>query len=160
MRSVSLRFLIFKVVFLVAITLARCISELEALSVWKDSCIFHSDKVVLRLDPSFITKVNSWFHKAQELVLPDFCPRPTQALEKKWHTSLALKIYIKRTLPFCKQESLFVSFQPFSLGAKVTPSTVDKWLRACIATAYESQTRQVLRSITAHSTRSAATTAT
>lgn len=72
--SVPLKFLSFKVTFLLAVTSARRISELTALSIRKDLCVFHANTVVLRLDPTFLPKVNSWFHHAQELVLPDFCP--------------------------------------------------------------------------------------
>lgn len=54
LRTVSLRFLTLKVSFLVAIISARRISELQALSVRADLCVFHQDCVVLRLDPSFI----------------------------------------------------------------------------------------------------------
>lgn len=77
----SLHFLSFKVSFLVTIMSARRISDLSALSMHQDLCIFHSDRVVLRLDPTFILKVNSLFHRAQELVLPNFCPSPVHHLE-------------------------------------------------------------------------------
>lgn len=74
--SVSLKFLSFKLAFLLAITSARTVPELAALSIRKDLCIFHANTVVLRLDPTFTPKVNSWYHRAQELVLLDFCPSP------------------------------------------------------------------------------------
>lgn len=99
LRSASLCFLTCKVAFVVVITLARRISELAALSVRKD----HPNKVVLRLDPSFVPKVNSCFHRAQEQILSDFCLGLTHTLEKKWHTldiRRALHIYIKRTSSF------------------------------------------------------------
>lgn len=86
LRSSGLQFLTFKVVFLVAVTLARWLSELAAFSLRKDLCIFHPDRVDLRLDPSFVPRVNSWFHRAQELAPPNFCPESGHALEKKWHT--------------------------------------------------------------------------
>ncbi|XP_039214584.1 uncharacterized protein LOC120315006 [Crotalus tigris] len=57
LKTCSLQHLSFKVSFLIAITSARRISELAAL-VRKDLCTFHEDRVVLRLDPSFIPKVN------------------------------------------------------------------------------------------------------
>lgn len=44
--------------FLVAVTLARRISELRALSIKKE-LHFHKDSVLLRMDPSFVLKVNS-----------------------------------------------------------------------------------------------------
>lgn len=46
----------------------------------------HVYRVVLRLDPSFILKMNSTFHHSQDLVLPNFCPDPVHRLEWWWHT--------------------------------------------------------------------------
>lgn len=70
-----------------------------------DLGIFHQGRVVLRLDPSFILKVNTWFHGAQELVLPNFCLESRHALEHRWHileVRWALCIYIKWTYAFRK----------------------------------------------------------
>ncbi|XP_058041733.1 uncharacterized protein LOC131199706 [Ahaetulla prasina] len=162
LRESSLRFLSLKVAFLIAITSARRISELSALSVRHDLCKFFNDRVVLRLDSTFLPKVNSQFHRAQEIVLPDFCPNPRHHLEKVWHTldvRRALKIYIDRTASFRRTEALFVSFQPLSMGLKVTKSVLARWIRATIATAYENLSLPVPRNITAHSTRSAASSA-
>ncbi|XP_026534302.1 trafficking kinesin-binding protein 1-like [Notechis scutatus] len=85
LRVTGLQFLTYKVVFLVAITSARRISEIAALSVRQDLCVFHADRVVLRPDPTFLPKVNSAFHRAQELILPNFCPNPSQEREQQWH---------------------------------------------------------------------------
>ncbi|XP_034289496.1 uncharacterized protein LOC117675183 [Pantherophis guttatus] len=146
LQEVNFKFLSFKVSFLVAITSARRISELASLSVRSDLCIFHTDRVVLRLDPAFIPKVNSTFHRSQELILPNFCPHPRHRLEKVWHTldvRRALKVYLSRTSSFRRTEALFISFQPSTMGARVSSSTVGRWLRATIATAYESQSLPV-----------------
>ncbi|XP_058021205.1 uncharacterized protein LOC131189221 isoform X1 [Ahaetulla prasina] len=162
LREVGLKFLTYKVVFLVAITSAHRISELAALSSRPDLCVFHTDRVVLRLDPTFVPKINTPFHRAQELVLPNFCPNPSHALERSWHTldvCRALQIYLKRTSPIRRSEARFVSFQPISLGQKVSSPTLGRWLRASIATAYSSQALPIPRHITAHSTRSASTSA-
>lgn len=97
LRSASLRLLTCKLAFLVVITSVRHIAELAALSVREDLCVFHPNRMVLRLDPSFLPKINSLFHRAQELILPDFCPAPTHTLENKWHTldvSRGLCVYI------------------------------------------------------------------
>lgn len=51
LRTIPMQFLTWKVAFLVAITSARRISELQALSVREDLCTFHTDRVVLRFDP-------------------------------------------------------------------------------------------------------------
>lgn len=45
--EISLCFLSYKVAFLVAITLACWVSELAALSMRADLCIFHADRVIL-----------------------------------------------------------------------------------------------------------------
>lgn len=87
-------------------------------------------------------------------------PTPVHALEWKWHMldmQRALQIYIKQTPSFRKMESLFVSSQPASLGAKVIPSILGHWIWACIAKSYEVQALPLPKSIMAHSTRNAAT---
>ncbi|XP_061443669.1 uncharacterized protein LOC133365571 [Rhineura floridana] len=161
-RTVPLRILSFKVLFLIAITSARRVSELGALSSARHLCVFHKDSVVLKTDPSFRPKVDSVFHCNQDIVLPSFCPNPTHPLEKAWHSldvRRALKTYLSRTQEIRRTESLFVSFHPGSMGHKVSNPTLSRWLRACITLAYESLKLPVPVSITAHSTRSAATSA-
>ncbi|ETE73867.1 hypothetical protein L345_00290, partial [Ophiophagus hannah] len=136
LRTVSLHFLTLKVVFLVAITSARRVSELAVLS--------------------------TWFHRSQDIVLPDFCPLPHHNLECKWHTldvRRALRIYLKGTFTFRKTEAMFVSFSPSHLGNKASPPTLSRWIRACIAQAYKEAALPVPQGLTAHSTRSAATSA-
>lgn len=124
--------------------------------------MFHLDRVVLWLDPTFVPKVSSIFHRAQELVLPNFCPSPAHCLERVWHTldiRRALKIYISSTSSFHRTEALFLSFQPASMGSKVKVPALGQWIMATISTAYESQSLPIPRYITAHSTRSAAMSA-
>lgn len=53
--------------FLLAITSARKVSESVALSTRTDLFIFHPNRVVLRLDPTFLLKINSPYHRALEL---------------------------------------------------------------------------------------------
>lgn len=82
LHQVELKWVRLKAVFLVAITSAQRISKLEALSCHSDLCIFHKDKVVLRLDLSFIPKVSTKFHRSQEIILPSFCPAPQNLQER------------------------------------------------------------------------------
>ncbi|XP_060538353.1 uncharacterized protein LOC132709245 [Pantherophis guttatus] len=117
--TASLRFLTLKMAFLLAITSARRVSEIAAFSIRSDLCVFYQDRVVLRLDPAFIPKINTPFHRVQDIVLPNFCPDPRHPSEKRWHTldvRKALKRYISRTASFRKTEALLVSFLPSSLG--------------------------------------------
>lgn len=162
LRTVGLQFLSYTVSFLVAITSARWISELAALSTRADLCVFHPNRVVLRLDPTFLPKVNSPFHRSQELILPDFCPYPAHPRERVWHTldvRRTLRIYIQRTSSIRRSEALFISFQPSTLGLKVSSHMMGRWLRATIASSYEALSFPAPRRIAAHSTRSAATSA-
>lgn len=74
LRSTSLHHLILKVNFLLATTSVRRILELAAFSVRYNLCVFHLDRVILRLNLTFVPKVNLVFHRTQELILPNFCP--------------------------------------------------------------------------------------
>lgn len=76
LAKVSLKHLTFNTLFLVAITSARRVSKVGALSVNPNLCIFHKDRVVLCTDSVFVPKINILFHREQELVLPSFCPQP------------------------------------------------------------------------------------
>lgn len=159
LRLVSLWFLSFKVAFLVAITSARRISELAALFTRVDLCVFRQDRVILRLDPAFMLKVNSLFHRAQEIVLPNFCPSPVHRLERSWHTldvRRALKIYLQHTVSLWKTEALFISFHPTSIGVKATGPTLGRWIRATISTAYQHHVLPVPQGITGSTATSAA----
>lgn len=160
--TIPLKFLSFKLTFLLAITSARRISELAALSSRKDLCIFYSDRVVMRLDPTFISKVNSWFHRAPEVILPNFCSDPRNCREQNWHTldvRRVLRRYIRRTESFRSTEALLLSFHLSTMGRRVSMATVGRWIKACISTAYDSAATPLPGKIYAHSTHSAATTA-
>lgn len=153
----------FKVLFLVAITSTRRISELSALSVAKHLCIFHKYKVVLRTDPSFLPKVLSHFHVQQELVLPIFCPDSKHPKEKARYTldvRRVLKVYIQMTKDIRSTDYLFVSLHLSSMGKKVTSFTRARWIWACISLAYESLKLPQPTHTLAHSIRSAAALAT
>lgn len=110
LRLARLQLLLCKVAFLVAITSACCISEISTLSTRSDLCVFH-DGVVLRLDPTFVPKINTTFHWMQELVFPNFCPCPSHPLERRWHTldvPRVLRVYIKRTADIRRTKSVCV----------------------------------------------------
>ena len=85
MNSCPLRLLTIKTVFLVAITSARRVSELQALS-FNRSCInFYPDKLVLSTRASFLPKVVTLFQVCQTISLPMFFapPRLTSPLKSR-----------------------------------------------------------------------------
>ena len=69
--NVDQKWLTLKTAFLLAITSARRIGELHALSVHRDCCTFSPEgsKVVLRPNPAFLPKVLSDFHLSQSIEL-------------------------------------------------------------------------------------------
>uniref|UniRef100_A0A8D0GAN6 von Willebrand factor A domain containing 3A n=1 Tax=Sphenodon punctatus TaxID=8508 RepID=A0A8D0GAN6_SPHPU len=88
----------------------------------------------------FVPKVNSLFHRQEEIILPSFCPKPVHRLEKKWHTldlRRALKNYIKRTASFRKSSALLQEFTIRKRGNKASCPAIGGWIAACILEAYK-----------------------
>lgn len=162
MKDVGLKWIKLKTIFLVAITSARRVSELGALSCKLNLCELHRNKVVLRTEPTFQPKVASKFHTTLEIALPLFCPRPQHPQECKWHTldvQRALKFYLAQTESIRTANSLFINIPPPRQGNKMLSSAISAALQSCIKEAYIALGMVPPPWITAHSTRSAATSA-
>ncbi|XP_040179758.1 uncharacterized protein LOC120913681 [Rana temporaria] len=156
----SLKDLTFKTVFLVAVTTARRVSELEALSIRPPFCVIFPDRVVFKTDPAFLPKVASKFHRSQEVVLPSFCSNPSGEREFKFSTldvRRCILQYLELTRAFRKSDSLFVLFSGTRKGQKASRRTIARWLRLVIGQAYSLSGREVPTGIKAHSTRAVAT---
>ncbi|KAM4012382.1 uncharacterized protein ACNLHF_004980 [Anomaloglossus baeobatrachus] len=139
LREVSLFRLSQKVVFLVAITSLRRVSDLAALSSESPFLVFHQDKVVLRPTPDFLPKVVSPFHLNQDITLPSFCPAPVRRFEKALHTLdlvRALRIYVSRTAALRRCTSLFVLTTGRRKGLSASKPTLARWIRSTISDAY------------------------
>ncbi|XP_072001164.1 uncharacterized protein [Engystomops pustulosus] len=80
-----MRFLTQKTAFLIAITSARRLGELQALSICEPYLSVSEDRITLRLDRNFLPKIVSNFHRNQEIILPTFCHHPKNPVEEKWH---------------------------------------------------------------------------
>ena len=159
-KNIPLRMLTMKTLFLVAITSARRVSELGALSTRKDLCVFHKDKVVLGTDPAFQPKRDSPFHLSQEICLPTFFPRATSDRERCWHkldVRWSLRVYLKRTQSLRSTDNLFINIQNTRRGFKMSNAAISKTLKACIVEAYKIQKRAPPQGLTAHSIRGMAT---
>ena len=149
-----------KVIFLVAITSARRVSELAALSCKEPYLIFHKDRVVLRPHPAFLPKVVSKFHLNQDLVLPSFFSEPSSAREKSLHTLdvlRAVKIYLKATAQVRKTDTLFILPEGPRCGQAASKSTISKWIRQVITQAYGLRGKVPPFKVKAHSTRAVGT---
>ncbi|KAE8613776.1 hypothetical protein XENTR_v10007867 [Xenopus tropicalis] len=127
LSTCELKWLSLKVTFLVAITSAKRVSEIAALSCREPWLTIHSDKVVLRTTPGFLPKVVTDHHMNQDIVLPSFCPNPTNEKERR------LKVKVKyppnrgtalgRPHTFCtdrraarEKEILYSPENPFLVG--------------------------------------------
>ncbi|XP_073401975.1 uncharacterized protein [Dendrobates tinctorius] len=157
LQDVSLTILSWKVVFLVAITSIRQVSELAALSCRSPFLNFHQDKVVLKTSPSFLPKVVSSFHLNEEIVSLSFCTAPVHRIEKALHTLdvvRALRRYMSRTAPFRKSDALFILPEGHRKGLAVSKATLGRWIRSAIQESYSVRNSPVPAGIKAHSTRS------
>lgn len=151
-RDILLKWLRMKTSFLVAVTSARRISELCALSCKSDLCIFHWNKVVLFTNPTVLRKIPSKFHRSQEIYLPSFYPRPSHPKEHTWHNldvRRALKAFLIRTEHLRKTD--FVSIIPPNVGKKMSKSAIGFAIKFCITEAYKALHIPVPTGITAHS---------
>ncbi|XP_071973453.1 uncharacterized protein [Engystomops pustulosus] len=84
-ESNNLRFLTLKTAFLVAITSARRIGELQALSICEPYLSVSEDRITLRLDRNFLPKVVSNFHRSQADDRKMAIRSPKNATEEKWY---------------------------------------------------------------------------
>lgn len=88
-----------KTLLLASVTSARGVSELGALRQFQFVHL-HKDKVVLRPDPAFILKINTWFHRKQECVFVSFYPNTQKPLEPQkpnWHALDARRSLLSTT---------------------------------------------------------------
>lgn len=68
-----------------ALASAHRISKVGALSAHKELYDFKQE-VLYRLDPVFMPKINTSFHRYQEIILPSFFPNCSHSGELRWQT--------------------------------------------------------------------------
>ncbi|KAG8538012.1 hypothetical protein GDO81_023434 [Engystomops pustulosus] len=75
-----------KVAFPIAITSDCRIGEIQALSCKEPFLTVLDDRIILKLDPLFLPKVVSEFHKNQDIDLPSFCANSRNSRERECNT--------------------------------------------------------------------------
>lgn len=76
-----------KTIFLIAITLAHTMSEIQAVMADPPYAVFHKNRVTFKRDQKFLSKVVLQFHMNQFICLPVFFPKPHDfPTEVKLHT--------------------------------------------------------------------------
>ncbi|KAK7878584.1 hypothetical protein WMY93_030420 [Mugilogobius chulae] len=160
LNSAALKWVSIKTVFLLAISSAKRIGELHALSI-ADNCIrWNSDGsgVTLWPNPSFLPKRVSAFHINQPLSLAVFAP---QAEPGSSDASLLcpvrmLRKYIDITAGLRKIDALFVCYGGHRKGCAVSKQRLSHWVVDAIVQAYGSKCLQPPK-VTCHSTRGVST---
>ncbi|XP_072008681.1 uncharacterized protein [Engystomops pustulosus] len=132
LKDASIKNLTLKTSLLVAVTSARRLGELQAISIREPYMCILPDRITLTLDPSFVPKVASRFHKNQEIILPSFYGNPSSSKELEWHS---------------------LDFQGKNKGVKASKTTIARWLKTAIASCYTEQGKEVPPNLKAHSTR-------
>ncbi|KAG8573399.1 hypothetical protein GDO81_012391 [Engystomops pustulosus] len=158
--SANIKNLTLKTTLLVAVTTARRLGEIQAISIKEPYMRVLSDRIILTLDPGFIPKVTSRFHRAQEITLPSFCENPSTSREASWHLLDVRRIvlaYIKATESWRLDNNLFIQFQGKNKGRKASKTSIARWLKLAISTCYTQQGKEIPTDLKAHSTRAMST---
>ncbi|XP_068101601.1 uncharacterized protein [Hyperolius riggenbachi] len=158
--SISLKWLTLKTAFLVAITSARRVGDIQALSIKDPYMTIFPDRIVFKTDPTYLPKVSSLFHRSQDVIIPSFCDPPTNQKEAKFNKLDVRRIllsYLETTKSFRRSNHLFVAFAGSRKGLQVSKNTIARWIREIITLAYTNSGQSIPQSVNAHSTRSLAT---
>ena len=157
LQAVNLKCLTLKVALLVALTTAKRVSDLHALSTSPECMRFddRSTKVTIKANPAFIPK--NALSVCVPVDLQAFHPPPFTSDEDRRLNCLcpvrALRIYVDRTAPFRIGNQLFVSWGTKTKGKPVTTVTISNWIVEAIRQAYTSQGVEPPQALRAHSTR-------
>nr|XP_014431927.1 uncharacterized protein LOC106732414 [Pelodiscus sinensis]XP_025043439.1 uncharacterized protein LOC106732414 [Pelodiscus sinensis]XP_025043440.1 uncharacterized protein LOC106732414 [Pelodiscus sinensis] len=146
-----------KVIFLLAITSSRRVSELVALSASFPYTVFTPQGVILCPQLRFLPKVNSQFHINKPIVLPVFHPKPHCSAEQaRLHTldvRHALAFYIQRTKPLRRSRTLLVSMAEHSKACLLSAQCISSIIVECVRKCYIFQSKPFPTTTRAHSTR-------
>ena len=152
----SIKDLSLKIVFLVAITSAKRVSEIGSLGSKEPFLTFFPDRVVLIPMLGSKPKVTSIFHENQEIVLPTF-HSSEGSMVHPLDVGKILKQYLEATASFRKSDHLFVSFHGKNKGMRASSRTIAAWIVQAIQRAYKAKGLAPPEAVTAHSTRSVST---
>ncbi|XP_069833017.1 uncharacterized protein [Dendropsophus ebraccatus] len=160
LADLSIKILSQKLAFLLAITSARRVGEISAFSIQQPYMSIREDRVILSPDPAFLPKVVSDFHRSQEVVLPSFCPNPSNEGESRFHcldVRRCLIHYLQNTEQWRLSNNILILFQGKNRGKAASAQVIAKWIKNTISSAYITAGIEVPSGFGAHSTRSVAT---
>ena len=157
----ELKWLSYKTAFLLAITSAKRVSELHALSI-SDSCLrWNPDGSGVTLWPNtaFLPKVLSTAHLNQPIRLARFNPPPGEGTNQPELLCpvRALRAYIGATTRIRRSDQLFVCHGGVNKGGALSKQRLSHWVVDTISYAYKAGDRPVPSGVRCHSTRSVST---
>ncbi|KAM9302058.1 cholesteryl ester transfer protein [Gastrophryne carolinensis] len=147
-KNLDIKLLTWKVLFLVAITSACRISDIQALSCRHPFLQVFPDCIVIKVDPCYLFA--SDFHRTREIIIPSINQEDSElmALDVRFH----LLQYLQQTKDFRKADSLFISFSGPRKGLRISKTMLARWMKNTIKMAY--QDVNMPSGVTAHFTRS------
>ncbi|KAK0139820.1 hypothetical protein N1851_023263 [Merluccius polli] len=154
--QVKLKWLSMKAAFLLAITSAKQVGELHALSV-SDTCLrWNSDGSGVTLWPNvaFLPKVLPRNHLNQPIQLARFDPPSEEGGYELLCPVRALRAYISATTDIRQSEQLFVCHGGPNRGRALTKQRLSHWVVDTITHAYRASGRPPPSGVRCHSTRS------
>ena len=164
MAKADLKHLTLKTTFLLAITSARRISELQALCMAEPFLIINPASAFLRVNNAFLPKVPSDLALNADIELQAFYPNPHTGVEKEQRKNCpirALNYYLAATKLIRKENlNLFVNFTDKAQGSPASKRVISTWIAEVIRAAYHVMGHTDPLSIRAnpHSLRGVATT--
>ena len=163
MAASSLCSLSIKTAFLLAVTTAKRVSELHALSISPACLRWKADGTGVTLWPnvSFLPKVMPPDYVNQAIELAAFHPPPfTSEADERAHLLCpvrALRLYIQATQGIRRSEQLFVCYGGKSKGCALSKQRLSHWVVDAIKKAYEVADQPAPSEVICHSTRGVST---
>ncbi|KAK0139592.1 hypothetical protein N1851_023527 [Merluccius polli] len=159
LTQVGLKWLSMKVAFLLAITSAKRVGELQAPSVAETCLRWNPDGsgVVLWPNVAFLPKVHSRTHLNQPIRLARFDSPSEEGRSELLCPVRALRAYIAATAGIRQSEQLFVRHSGPNRGCALSKQRLSHWVVDAIMHAYGASGRPPPSGVRCHSTRSVAT---
>ncbi|XP_048059471.1 uncharacterized protein LOC125276089 [Megalobrama amblycephala] len=161
--SIELKLLSLKAALLLALSTAKRVSELHALSVHNSCMQFATDysRVTLKTNPAFVPKVSESALACKQVDLLAFHPQPFSSPEDERLHCLcpvrALRHYVDRTKALRNSNQLFVSWADSHKGKPISRQRLSHWVVEAIIVSYNSMGLCPPEGLKAHSTRGMAT---
>ncbi|XP_073320639.1 uncharacterized protein [Pagrus major] len=158
-ESAYIKFLSYQTALLLALTSAKRVGDLHALSVHPSCTQFTPDGSKLTLHPNaaYLPKIIPTAYSSMTFELLSYCPPPFASEEQRRLHSLcpvrALRTYIDRTQGVRLCDQLFVCFANLAKGKALSKQRLSHWIVEAISIAYSSRGIPFPQGVRAHSTR-------